>query len=74
MVPEELTMSEHDQKVARINELARKAKGDGLTDDEKAEQQTLRRWYIDACKASLQCHLDNIRYVDDQGNVSKPTE
>ena len=65
-------MSEHDQKVARINELARKSKSVGLSDDEKAEQHTLRRWYIDACKASLQGHLENIRYVDDQGNTTKP--
>ncbi|MFN3431266.1 MAG: DUF896 domain-containing protein [Candidatus Sericytochromatia bacterium] len=65
-------MSEHDQKVARINELARKSKSVGLNDDEKTEQHSLRRWYIDACKASLQGHLENIRYVDDQGNTTKP--
>ncbi|MNT18293.1 hypothetical protein D3C72_1534840 [compost metagenome] len=65
-------MSEHDQKVARINALARKSKAEGLSEDEKAEQHTLRRWYIDACKASLRGHLENIRYVDEDGNPTNP--
>ena len=63
-----------DEKIARINELGRKMKGVGLTDDEKAEQHTLRRWYIDCCKASLTGHLENIRYVDKDGNITKPGE
>ena len=67
--------NEHNTKVARINHLARKSKGaEGLTDDEKFEQQALRRWYIDAMKASLTGHLENIRYVDEHGNVTKPGE
>ncbi|HEY9723878.1 MAG TPA: DUF896 domain-containing protein [Oscillatoriaceae cyanobacterium] len=53
-----------ESKVARINELARKARESGLSDEEKAEQQALRREYVDAVKASLQGHLENIRYVD----------
>lgn len=66
--------TQHNDKVARINALARKAKDSGLTEAEKSEQQALRRWYIDAMKASLTVHLENIRYVDDEGNVSKPGE
>ena len=31
------------EKIARINELAHKSKTTGLTDAEKAEQQTLRQ-------------------------------
>lgn len=64
----------HNLKVARINQLARKAKEGPLSDEEKTEQHTLRRWYIDSMKASLQGHLENIRYVDQDGNVSKPGE
>ncbi|MET3288651.1 DUF896 domain-containing protein [Brevibacillus fluminis] len=54
-----------DAEIKRINELAKKAKGSGLTEDEKAEQQVLRRKYIDAMKASLKANLDSIQYVED---------
>lgn len=58
--------SEHDANVKRINELARKAKADGLTDEEVVERNELRRKYIDAFKSSLRSQLDNIKFVDDE--------
>jgi uncharacterized protein YnzC (UPF0291/DUF896 family) len=61
----------HDEKVARINVLARKSKAEGLTEDEKTEQHELRRWYIDMMKASLTCHLEAITVVDEHGNKRK---
>ncbi len=48
-----------DEKVARINALARKARTEGLTEAEKAEQAALRREYVEAVKQSLQANLDN---------------
>jgi uncharacterized protein YnzC (UPF0291/DUF896 family) len=63
-----------EHKIKRINELAAKSKSHGLTDEEKAEQHKLRRDYIDAVKASLEPHLDRIRYVDEEGNITKPGE
>ena len=49
-----------DEKVARINELARKSRtAEGLTEEEKTEQAALRREYVEAVKQSLQGHLDN---------------
>ena len=45
-------------KIARINALARKAKSpEGLTAAEQAEQALLRREYIDAVKANLPAQL-----------------
>ena len=41
-----------DEKIQRINELAKKAKTEGLTDEEKAEQQALRQEYIEAYRRS----------------------
>ena len=55
------------KKIDRINELARKAKTpEGLTPEELAERDVLRREYIDSYKRSLIGHLDNtyIQYPD----------
>lgn len=54
--------------IARINELARKAKADGLTPEELAERDKLRRIYIDSVKANLVGQLDNTYIVDQKGN------
>lgn len=57
-----------DNKIARINELARKSKTEGLTDAEKDEQARLRAEYIAAYKRSLVSQLESVRIVDDKGN------
>ena len=48
-----------NEKIARINELAKKSKTTGLTEAEKAEQQTLRQEYLADVKASLRAQLNN---------------
>lgn len=61
-----------DEKVARINELARKSRtAEGLTEAEKAEQAVLRREYVDAVKASLQGQLDRTTIVRPDGTHEK---
>ena len=61
-----------DDKVARINELARKSRtAEGLTEEEKAEQAALRREYVDAVKASLAGHLDNTVVLNPDGTKKK---
>lgn len=54
--------------IARINELAKKAKAEGLTPEEIIERDKLRRIYIDSVKANLIGHLDNTYIVDEKGN------
>ncbi len=54
-----------DAEIKRINELAKKAKESGLSEEEKTEQKKLRQKYIDAVRASLKANLDSIRYVED---------
>lgn len=61
-----MSESDHDAIVRRINELARKAKSQGLTDAELDERNGLRRKYIDSFKTSLRGQLDNIKFVDEQ--------
>ena len=58
-------------KIDRINELARKNKAQGLTPDELAERDALRREYIDAVKQSLMGQLDRTYYVDEKGRMTK---
>lgn len=55
----------------RINELARKAKTQGLTDEEKEEQKKLRRAYIDSVVGNLRAQLDNTYVRKDSGEVVK---
>ena len=57
--------------IARINELAAKAKKDGLTAEELTERDKLRRIYIDSAKASLVGHLDNTYIVRPDGTKEK---
>lgn len=50
--------------IARINELSRKKRSVGLSDDETQEQQRLRREYLDSIRAQVTDMLDNIEIVD----------
>ena len=59
------------EKIYRINELARLAKERELTEAEQTERAALRREYIDSVKASLVGHLDNTYLVDEKGNKTK---
>ena len=59
------------EKIDRINALARKAKAEGLTDEERREQAVLRSEYIAAWRASLVGALENTYIVDEKGNKTK---
>ena len=51
-------------KIDRIRELYRKSKSAGLTPAELAEQQALRREYLDAVRKNFRQTLDSIEYED----------
>lgn len=59
------------EKIDRINELARKQRESGLTEEEKQEQYALRREYIDSFKASLVSQLENTYIVEPDGTKRK---
>jgi uncharacterized protein YnzC (UPF0291/DUF896 family) len=59
------------EKIARINALARKAKTEGLTPEEIAERDVLRKEYVAAFKASLVGQLDAITVVEQDGSKHK---
>ena len=58
-----------EQKIARINELYRRSKAEGLTDAEKQEQKLLRLEYIEAIRSNLRSQLNNIDIEEKDGSV-----
>lgn len=60
-----------DEDIKRINELYHKSKTEGLTDEEKEEQQRLRKAYVDAIKGNLKANLDNIVIERPDGTKEK---
>ena len=58
-------------KIDRINELARKHKTVGLTEEETAERAALREEYVAAFRESLTSHLENMYIVDEDGTQHK---
>jgi uncharacterized protein YnzC (UPF0291/DUF896 family) len=58
-----------EQKIARINELYHKSKAEGLTAEERQEQQILRREYIDSFKRNLRGQLNNIDVREADGTI-----
>ena len=60
-----------DEKIARINALAKKAKNEGLTEAEKQEQQTLREEYVADFRRSLKAQLDNAVVINPDGTSYK---
>ena len=59
----------NEEKIARINELARKSKAEGLTEAEKQEQTLLRQEFIANVRMNLKAQLDSIDLVNPDGSV-----
>jgi uncharacterized protein YnzC (UPF0291/DUF896 family) len=59
-----------DKKIARINELSRKSKAEGLTDEERKEQELLRKEYIEAFRNNLRGQLNNIDIQEADGSIT----
>ena len=54
--------------LARINELARKKRTIGLTDEELAEQKELYKIYLAAIRGQVMSLLESIEIVDVEAN------
>ena len=63
-----------EEKIAKINELYKKSKNEGLTEEEKELQQQLRKEFIMSVKASLGSQLENISIVEKDGSITKVTK
>lgn len=60
----------NEEKIARINELYHKSKAEGLTEEEKAEQQALRKEYVQAIRGNIRATLDNTSIKNEDGSVT----
>ncbi|EOT44424.1 DUF896 family protein [Enterococcus columbae] len=60
------------EKIARINELAKKKKTQGLTPEETAEQHELRQEYLAAFRGGMRHHIEGMKVVDLKGNDVTP--
>ena len=58
------------KRLDRINELARKQKTIGLTDEEKTEQKKLREEYLVDFRKTLRGQLENISFVEADGSIT----
>ncbi|MHA6251204.1 DUF896 domain-containing protein [Oceanobacillus sp. CAU 1775] len=60
------------EKLTRINELANKAKNDGLTEEEKIEQKRLREEYLGNIRSSFTNQFKTMTVIDPLGNDVTP--
>ena len=59
-----------DMKIARINELYKKSKAEGLTEAEAQEQAVLRKEFIEAFRRNVRMQLDNIDIQEADGSIT----
>lgn len=59
-----------EKKIARINELYHKLKEGTITEEERKEQQILRREYVEAVRMNLRGQLNNISIQEKDGSVT----
>ena len=70
----EVTAMNMNEVIARINALAKKNKEEGLTAEELAERDKLRRIYIDSVTGNLKNQLENTSIVYPDGTKKKVTK
>lgn len=58
-----------EEKIARINALYHKSQAEGLTEEEKAEQASLRQEYVANVRANLRGQLNNITIQQEDGTL-----
>lgn len=59
----------NQEKIDRINALAKKSKAEGLTEKEKQEQALLRQEFLAAVRKNLRGQLDQIDVINPDGSI-----
>lgn len=60
----------NQEKINRINELYRKSKAEGLTEEEKKEQDMLRKEFVANVRGNLRAQLNSIDMVNEDGTIT----
>ncbi|GIN70367.1 UPF0291 protein [Bacillus sp. J14TS2] len=60
------------EKIKRINQLAKKAKASGLSNEEAKEQTKLRSEYLQQFRSSMRQTIENVRVFDTEGQDVTP--
>ncbi|WP_147532239.1 DUF896 domain-containing protein [Bacillus marasmi] len=63
-----------NELIARINELAKKAKTTGLTMEEAKEQSKLRAKYLESFRSQVLNTIKSVKIVDPEGNDVTPAK
>ena len=58
------------EMIDRINELYHKSQDAGLSEEEKEEQQMLRKKYIEAIRTNMRANLNQISIREADGSVT----
>lgn len=65
-------MSREDLNIERINELAKKKREQGLTNEEAKKQSKLRKQYLDSFRKGFKQQLESTKVIDPEGNDVTP--
>ncbi|PLT32103.1 DUF896 domain-containing protein [Bacillus sp. V5-8f] len=60
------------EKIARINELSKKSRETGLSEEEAKEQTKLRSEYLQSFRNSMANTLEGVTIIDPEGNDVTP--
>lgn len=63
-----------EKLIQRINELAKKKREEGLSEEEQKEQKELYKEYLSAFRGNMKKQLENIDVEYDDGTVVKLTD
>lgn len=58
------------EMIDRINALYHKSQAVGLTEEEKNEQASLRKAYIEAIRTNMRANLNNISIQEKDGSIT----
>ncbi|WP_125588684.1 DUF896 domain-containing protein [Companilactobacillus jidongensis] len=67
-------MKEQEELIAKINELAHKAKNGGLTHEEEHQQSVLRKEYLENFRASFRSQIELMKVYDKEGKEVTPNK
>jgi len=69
-----MNKDEETARLMRINQLSKKAKTEGLNDDEKKEQDILRKEFLVAFRNNVKSTIENITLVEEDGTHTPLTK